>query len=246
MNIKWQFAQFVSWAHSKITSPAQHDCRILMYHAVGSQVPADLAGRYSLAPSLFATHVVSLGASCVSPFSEIREGTTGVVLTFDDGFRDIMDVAAPLLEKANIPYTVFVTPDFATSGDPRYLCPGDLKILAAFPGAGIGAHGKSHCRLTECDDAELTSELRGSRAWLEDLLGREVDTMSYPHGAVDERVRDAVQDAGYRLAATSCFAPANCAEDPLRLARIDIWAQDSERVLRAKLDGYWDWIQKLR
>ena len=217
-----------------------------MYHAIGSPVAEDVAGRYSLPPLLFSNHVACLTDLSVSRFSEIRDGTTGVVLTFDDGFRDILDVAAPLLEEANIPYTVFVTPDFAMSGDPRYLHPDDLKILASFPGAGIGAHGKSHRRLTECDAAALVSELRGSRAWLEDLLGREVDTMSYPHGAVDERVRDAAQNAGYRLAATSCFAPANFAEDPLRLARIDIWAQDCERDLRTKLDGHWDWIQKLR
>ena len=46
----------------------------------------------------------------------------------------------------------------------------------------------------------LDRELRGARAELEDLIGQPVTLLAYPFGYFDERVRDAVEAAGYRAA----------------------------------------------
>lgn len=220
-------------------------CRVLMYHALGAEVPGDRQAQYSMAADRFRQHMHCLAETPGRPILGLGEGVTagsGVAITFDDGYRDTLTVAAPLLAELAFPFTVFVAPGFTRSGALRYLSVPELRELATVPGASIGAHGNSHCRLTECDDTELARELTESRAWLEDVLGRSVTTMSYPHGAVDGRVRAAAAAAGYEFAACSRFGAQRGGGDPLLIARTDIWAQDDRARLLAKTSGAWDWM----
>lgn len=64
----------------------------------------------------------------------------------------------------------------------------------------IGAHTVSHPDLRHCTDAELVEELEGARQQLESWLGHDVDTLAYPFGDTDARVRRAAAQAGYRRA----------------------------------------------
>ena len=218
--------------------------RILMYHAVGSTVPGDVRGLYSMAPERFKEHMQvfsEFASGRVVRLSEMSE--QGVAITFDDGYRDNLEVVAPILTDLNIPFTVFVTPCFVLSGQSVYLSITGIRELATVPGVSIGAHGYSHCPLTECNAHQLYEELTNSRKWLEDILGRPVTTMSYPHGAVNQHVRNTAATAGYLLAASSRFGVNLSGYDPLWLARTDIWAQDDRRTFRAKLAGNWDWLR---
>jgi len=117
------------------------------------------------------------------------------------------------------------------------------RAMAAFPGVAIGSHGVTHVRLTECDDAALRRELVASRCYLEDRLGRAVTALSYPHGAVDRRVRDAAVAAGYTLGFCSRFDVNTAQRDAMLLCRTDVHGHDSLRVFRQKLDGDWDWLR---
>lgn len=219
-------------------------CRVLVYHAVGSDVPGDRGRIYSLSPERFARHVRLL-VSMASETAELTDGVRagrGLVVTFDDGYRDTLTIAAPQLVSAGLPFTVFVTPDFVAHRAPPYLSRQELRELAALPGVTIGAHGRTHRRLTECTDGELAAELTGARAWLEDIVARPVLTMSYPHGAVDTRVRDAAGAAGYITAACSKFGAHRPGDDALMVPRTDMWADDGPRRLAAKVHGRWDWM----
>jgi len=223
-------------------------CRILMYHSVGGEVSRDRQRLYSIDPSRFESHMRCIAGTLRSSITALAPGVAaarGLAITFDDGYRDNLTVVAPLLAALGLPFTVFVTLDFVRGGDPRYLSPGDLRELVALPGVTMGAHGCSHRRLTECSDTELAHELEDSRAWLENLLGRPVTTMSYPHGAVDARVRAAAAATGYELALTSRFGAYRRNDDLLRVARTDVWADDSVARLLAKTAGHWDWMRWL-
>jgi peptidoglycan/xylan/chitin deacetylase (PgdA/CDA1 family) len=218
--------------------------RVIMYHAVGSKVPGDIYGLYNMAPERFKEQMQFLfefTSGCVTRLSELPE--QGMAITFDDGYRDTLEVVAPILTSLKMPFTVFVTPGFILSGQPIYLSVVGLRELAAVPGASIGAHGYSHRRLTECNNQQLQEELTNGRKWLEDTLGQPVKTMSYPHGAVNQSVRKAAAATGYLVAASSRFGANLSDYDPLWLARTDIWAQDDRWSFRAKLAGGWDWLR---
>lgn len=221
-------------------------CRVLMYHALGTKVDGDKLRVYSIEPARFRQQMdclTALGRERIVGLDAGIEACAGLVITFDDGYRDTLTVAAPLLVELGFPFSVFVAPGLVRSRDQRYLSENELRELSSLPGVNIGAHGDSHCRLTDCDDRKLSNELSYSRAWLEDVLARPVTTMSYPHGAVDGRVRSAAAAAGYSLAACSRFGAHPSGGDPLLIARTDIWAQDDVTRFNAKLAGRWDWMK---
>ncbi|MES1951271.1 hypothetical protein S4A8_10456 [Salinisphaera sp. S4-8] len=84
-----------------------------------------------------------------------------------------------------------------------YLSVEQLVELDAHPLITIGAHTVSHPDLRRTTDAELEYELVAGRRRLEQWLGHTVDTLAYPFGDTDVRVRRATAAAGYRRAYTT-------------------------------------------
>lgn len=233
----------VSWLR-----PPADGLRVLMYHAIGSPALGDTLGLFSLSPERFRQHMALLAEWAQGPIVAFdAAATTGtgcrVAITFDDGYLDNLEVAAPVLCDLGLPFTVFVTSEFVRSGKAGFLSPTALRALAALPGAQIGAHGANHVALTQCDEATLHNELISSRHYLEDALGGEVRTLAYPYGAADRRVRDAAVAVGYRLGACSMAGINPPERDPLLLARTEIVSFDSKRVFAQKLHGDWDWYR---
>ncbi|NBQ40300.1 MAG: polysaccharide deacetylase family protein [Alphaproteobacteria bacterium] len=180
--------------------------------------------------------------------ASLADGTTAdalprVAVTFDDGYRDNLRIAAPVLNKHQIPFTVFVCTGFMRDGSGNFLAPAEVRELAAMPGVTIGSHGATHTPLTNLNDRTLHTELVASKSELENITGREVAAISYPHGAVDRRVRAAAAAAGYKYGACSRFDINAPNRDPLLLCRTDIHAGDSLRVFKQKLHGDWDWYK---
>jgi hypothetical protein len=233
----------LGWARSG--EPAA-GLRVLLYHSVGTRLPHDPHG-IGIDRDSFIRHLSYLDAHRdlwgPAPFALPEAGPARVAISFDDGFKDVLTVAAPLLVERRLPFILFVTTDFLGS-DPRlYLEPPELKELSRLPGATVGSHGVSHRRLASLPDAALREELSRSKKYLEDLLGTPVPAISYPNGSVDRRVRDAAQEAGYTLGGTSRYGVNMPKRDPLLLCRTELTAWDSVDDLRLKLEGHWDWYR---
>lgn len=220
--------------------------RVLLYHSVGPPLPRDPYG-LALDPADFRRHADWLAGRPEgwepSPLEPPRPGRKAVAITFDDGFEDTLRRAAPVLVERKLPFTVFVTAAYLRERRAPYLSPERLKELAALPGASIGAHGDAHESLTALDGARLRRELEDSRKYLQDLLGRTVASLSYPHGDVDRRVRDAAEAAGYALGCCSRYGLNGPARDPLLLCRTELTAWDGLDELRLKTLGHWDWFR---
>lgn len=220
--------------------PPRRGVRILVYHAIGSVLPFEHYG-ISLPPDAFARQMAALDPSEVLPLRMLRSRGHGIVLTFDDGYRDFAEVALPVLERHSLPATLFITASFAESGQPVYLDTGLVCALARHPLIEIGAHGMTHARLPGCNDEQLRHELRGARETLQNWSGSEVRSLAYPHGAAGPRERHAAADAGYDLACSGRFGVNTGATDPLLLRRIEIVAADSDATFEQKVGGAWDW-----
>ncbi len=225
--------------------PPRCGLRILMYHSVGSFVYGDTLALHTISEKRFRQHLDVLSGMRTVPLLPllIPESELSVAITFDDGYADNLHIAAPLLIERGIPFTVFVTSDFIRHHEPGFLSADELKKLAQHSGVIIGAHSSSHCHMTACSDSQLDSELRDSKHYLEDLIGRPVTTLAYPYGSSSMRVRDAALFAGYQLGVCSRFDINQCSRDPLMLNRCVIACDDTPEILRQKVSGDWDWYR---
>ncbi|SVE21719.1 uncharacterized protein METZ01_LOCUS474573, partial [marine metagenome] len=86
-------------------------------------------------------------------------------------------------------------------------------------------------------------EVRDSKSYLEDLLGKEVSAFSYPHGKFNSFIRDEVMKAGYFLGFTSHYDLNHLDQDRLTLNRNEIWNSDNLNNFKKKIDGHWDWLK---
>ena len=162
------------------------------------------------------------------------------VLTFDDGYRDFVDAALPILERRGLEATLFVTAAADRSG----LEGGAAGPLVAFEdlselagrGVEIGAHSVSHPDLTTLGDDELGHELRRSRDVLEHHTRRPVEHFAYPYGFYDARVREAT-GAVFRSAVTTRLVLAGPGADVLALPRLDAYYLGSPLLRRLLASG---------
>jgi len=232
---------------------------VLGYRAVSDGWPSE----YSVTPSRLKGQLESLlrrgyramtfGDALGTPLS-----SKTVAITFDDGFRSVVERALPVLSDLGLPATVFAVTN-AVGNETPMDCVGldewlggpfedelqsmswaELEQLAR-AGWEIGSHTRTHSVLTDLDDAALLGELRGSREKCEQQTGRPCRSLAYPYGSFDDRVVRAARHAGYKAAAT--FGGRFHLSDPLRSPRVAVFRSDRPFRFKLKVSP---WTRRLR
>jgi peptidoglycan/xylan/chitin deacetylase (PgdA/CDA1 family) len=93
----------------------------------------------------------------------------------------------------------------------------DIRELATFQDLEIGSHTLTHPNLTRVSGRQADAELRGSKAWLEDLTGQPVTSFCYPNGRHGHGLARRVADAGYLVGRTTASGHSKLGFDPLRM-----------------------------
>jgi peptidoglycan/xylan/chitin deacetylase (PgdA/CDA1 family) len=178
----------------------------------------------------------------VVPLSEqvvgCREGkdVSGTVsITFDDGYLDNFEVAAPILHSLRMPATFFITTGFigsrvippwdvALARQPGWMTWDNVRSLVS-QGFEIGAHTDTHIDMASADEQTLREELETSKWKIERELGICAQLFAYPFGGpqnISNRSRDIVRELGF-LCCASCYGGLNAAlTDPYDLKRIPV------------------------
>ncbi len=215
---------------------------ILLYHGV-----SDRAGdSFAVAPGRFVDHVEAIAASgrTALTMSEIADGIRGlrrlpdrcVGITFDDGFEDTVD-AVGLLSRQGLRSTVYVTTGFVGTAD--MISERQLEVLAGWhDSVELGAHTVTHPFLDELTLSAAEDEIRSSKAALEQLIDRPVDSFAYPHGAHDARVRGLVVESGYRSAAAVKNVISHAGDDPWAVGRWTAQSTTSVDDVERFLEGW--------
>jgi peptidoglycan/xylan/chitin deacetylase (PgdA/CDA1 family) len=153
------------------------------------------------------------------------------LVTIDDGYASVLDIATQILGKRRVPALLFVSPALLgkETTPQRILSADELRELHR-SGFEIGAHGLDHRELTGLSDEELRRQCAGAREHLADIVGTLPRAFSYPHGSFDARACSAVAAAGY----VAGFA-VNRSAGPFALPRLGVYGRDSVAVFRAKL-----------
>jgi len=197
------------------------DVVILMYHhcaapPLGAPVPGLYVTREQFAWQMDWLMKQSV-AFCTFADLEKPDAAPGrkprVLLTFDDGFRDVYENAWPLLARRGIPAVVYpVVGDIGKSGvvwpENMDRSPQDLISLEqiremAAEGIEFGSHLWEHRRANKMEPEELRSQLARSFAGIAAITGRETLSLAYPFGAYSLQVLEETARAGYRYAVTT-------------------------------------------
>jgi peptidoglycan/xylan/chitin deacetylase (PgdA/CDA1 family) len=221
---------------------------ILMYHRIDRSRPGEpaITRGLTVAPADFAAQMrwlVRHGYRSVSErqaFMALEHGgplpRRPVLISFDDGYRDVLRYAAPLLARLQLPATAFVITGRISGADTSFLRWGELRRLERL-GVEIGSHTVSHPDLTALGPAALTAELVRSRRALEAHLHHPVQWLAYPAGRFDGRVVAAARRAGYVLAATTQPGSTQLAGQPLELHRFEVLGGAGPGALAGILGG---------
>jgi len=205
---------------------------ILMYHRVGPEPrgPA-ITDALTVPTAVFAAQMLWLrreGFHAIRQrqlFAALEYGAPlprrPVLITFDDGYRDVLWNAAPLLHRLHMPATAYVVTGRVSGADSSFLTWDELRQLQEM-GFDIGSHTVHHLALTVLPPPLALAELVDSRLALERVLHRPVPWFAYPGGREDPTVVALARRAGYLLAATTAPGDLQRASRPLELRRYEV------------------------
>jgi peptidoglycan/xylan/chitin deacetylase (PgdA/CDA1 family) len=222
---------------------------ILCYHSVDPDWNSPLA----VTPEAFAQQAEWLARSRrVLPVADAlpRLDASGrlprgeAALTFDDGFAALHEHVLPVLTRHRLPATVFLVAETLTPAGrpvdwvdtpgtaPLSTLTRDQVLEMQDAGVDFQSHSWAHHDLTRLSWDECVRDLRESREFLSDLLGRAVTLLCYPRGLHDADVRNAAEVAGY----THAFALPVGPEQPgdYAVPRVGIWRGNGPAAVRVK------------
>lgn len=229
---------------------------ILTYHAVLPLEPGQSL-RGTVALDAFRTQIEWLARSGFTALdlgstADLLEGDRprvgrAVALTFDDGYRCVVDHALPVLEAFGFSATLFVVTDAVGRSSDWYVRKGgrafehaswDELEDATGRGFAVESHAVAHRRLTEIPPAEAEEELGRSREAIARRLGR-CDHFAYPFGAFSNETARAVLRCGYRTACTTRDGFNGRAAPLSMLRRQNIGRHTRIRRFRRRTGSWW-------
>lgn len=234
---------------------------VLMYHSVTSE-SSKPRWKWAVSQQGFCRQLDLLKAAgwTTIRFSDLLEHWTvpekSVAITFDDGYADNFPAFEALCSRGMTASWFVVTKHIG--GVSGWTNQGALRLpmlskeqLLEMQDSGmeIGAHSRTHARLTELDIADLRDEVTGSREDLGHVLGRPIDSFAYPYGSFNEQVVQTVGEAGYKIACTTRSGAALNHTDILRVKRLAVYADDDLPTFARKLafiDNEASWGRLLR
>jgi peptidoglycan/xylan/chitin deacetylase (PgdA/CDA1 family) len=234
------------------------DVRILLYHRINTIEGDPVAVR----PGVFALQMRYLAENFrVIGMRDLLDGLNGTttfqrtaIITFDDGYRDTLEHAIPILKHMGFPASFFVPTgllgtDRRIQGEPDGMVfPkmewADIKGLAE-QGFEIGAHSVHHVSLGSADQDRAIDEILRSKRDLESRIGEPVRYFSYPFGRPgdiprDNRVHGVLRD-NFDLCCTGYRGPNIQGQlNPFHLHRISIRGAFGFLEFKAELAGVFD------
>ena len=186
---------------------------VLLYH----RVEGAAGGALSITPQLFEQHMQRLrdgGIEVISmqDFLAWRRNEKSIpkrsaIITIDDGYVSVFDMARPILKKFGYPWTYFVYTRYIGTGG-KSVTWEQLATLRD-EGVEIGCHSVSHLNLREerGKPAEayaqwLRDEIIGAKELIERKLAIRCAVFAYPLGTYNPRVLEVVNQAGFEAAFT--------------------------------------------
>lgn len=216
--------------------------RILIYHQVGSGRTHEMnvtteAFRRQLDWMQSHGEIVSLDEAVK------RRGEPGAdrlfVLTFDDGYRDVVVNAFPLMSAERIPFTLYLTSGPVENPEEFPAWPGDaltwdqVRLMIDSGLVTVGAHTHTHPDLRQLTKSTVIEELDRSNELITRHTGVVPEHFTYPKGWWS-RVADQEVRSRYTTATLGGGKPITEESDLHRLNRLPVQRSDLGMIFNRK------------
>ncbi|MBL7670545.1 MAG: polysaccharide deacetylase family protein [Bdellovibrionaceae bacterium] len=236
---------------------------ILMYHKV---VPEALLGPHQtfITTQQFENHLKFFKAQGFTPmtFEELSQYRTHrraldefpkkpIILTFDDGYRNNLKNAVPLLGQYKMKAVFFLLADLQVTTnswdqETMPLLNATERQELAKTDSEIASHGFRHERITKMTEDEALHELRDSRRSLEDEFSRKILTFGFTYGDSNPLSARLAENAGYEYAVNTDQGGLHLEEHPYQVFRINIFPKDGPQQLKKKTATWYRWYYLLK
>jgi peptidoglycan/xylan/chitin deacetylase (PgdA/CDA1 family) len=185
-------------------------------------------------------------------FEDAQDLSKTVVLTFDDGYQDFYTDAFPILKQCGFTATVFLATDRIRDESVRvegadYLTWSEVRELQT-EGMTFGSHSVTHADLRSLGPEQIDYELGYSKESIEQRIGAQVESFSYPFALPEEDgdfiryLADTLENMGYTNGVCSAIGRAKPKDTRFFLPRLSINSWDDLELLKAKVEGGYDWL----
>ncbi|MCY0856377.1 polysaccharide deacetylase family protein [Cupriavidus sp. D39] len=213
---------------------------ILMYHQIEAPPPRGTPMRgLVVAPRAFAWQMrmlrllgfQGLALRDLLPYLRGERAGRVVGITLDDGYRNNLQHALPVLLRCNFTATCYAVSSLAghtNRWDAEIGVPEKPLMTVAElrewsrAGMEVGAHTRTHVDLTSVNSVVARDQIEGSRHDLEAALGVQVRHFCYPFGRFDNVTADLVREAGFHTAVTTNRGRAVAGRNLFELPRVPV------------------------
>jgi len=192
-----------------------------------------------------------------------------VVVTFDDIYDNVFQNAWPVLQELNIPATFFISTAFVDSPEPFLFDPWAIQNQDHIPESAwrpitndhlqtmlqselieLGAHTHTHQDFRSRPE-DFAEDLAMGVTELQTRYGVNDLPFAFPYGIPRmgfsaEPLMDAVRRSGLRCGLTTGSHTNGINTSPFGWGRFHVFEHDTPRSLAAKLDGWYEWLPKLK
>jgi len=184
----------------------------------------------------------------------LEPGCHYVAVTFDDAFRSFAENALPVLSALELPVILFVPTGYLGRKSTWFdyggenpvgedvVSAGELQQLARQYQIEIGSHTVNHPNLVEISQDEARVELRDSRAALESLLKRRINSISFPYGSYGEREMKLAEETGYDFCFSVVPQTLFGSIQPGLIGRVSVQPTEWDLEFRLKAQGAYRWM----
>ena len=175
-----------------------------------------------------------------------------VVITFDDGYQDFYTSAADVMKQCGFTATIYLATDRIRDTPVRiegvdYLTWREVRELHE-AGIRFGSHTVTHPDLRSLGPEQIDYELGYSKEVIEQRLGAAVKSFAYPFAFPEEDknfarfLADILENLGFETGVSTILGRACRSSNPFYLPRLPVNSWDDAALLRAKLNGGYDWL----
>jgi peptidoglycan/xylan/chitin deacetylase (PgdA/CDA1 family) len=236
---------------------------ILMYHSVSDSLFGKSHPYYQIncSPPVFARQMRWLRQNGYRTMDLTEMWTameTGkdvsktVVITFDDGYRDFYTDAFDAMRQCGFTATIFLATDRIQNSPVRidgvdYLTWSEVTELHK-AGIQFGSHTVSHPDLRSLSPEQIEYELGCSKETIELKLGVAVESFSYPFAFPEEDktftqfLVGILENLGFENGVSTIIGRVSKNNNHYYLPRLPVNSWDDATLLRAKLEGGYDWL----